>query len=102
MALMATMESSCSSNFNSWGNSLELDSTAFTTFNVLPSELGFPIANSEAKSVFLAPSATGRFYNMENLKEESPYKPDPVDAIAGCDHHPSRSVITYRFERPTR
>jgi hypothetical protein len=46
---------------------------------VLPSELGFPIANSEAKSIFLPPSATKKFYNMENLKEESPYKPNDLE-----------------------
>jgi hypothetical protein len=54
---MATMESSWSSNFKSWGNRFELDSTAFTTFSVLPRELGFPIANSAAKFIFLTTAA---------------------------------------------
>ena len=34
------------------------------------------------------------------MEEESPYKPDPV--LFTRDHHPSRSVITYRFKQPTR
>ena len=34
------------------------------------------------------------------VEEESPYKPDPV--LLTRDHHPSRSVIAYRFKQPTR
>ena len=37
---------------------------------------------------------------QSKYKEESPYKPDPV--LLTRDHHPSRSVITYRFKQPTR
>jgi len=39
----------------------------------------------------------GILSRLVKFKEESPYKPDSVE-----NHHPSRSVITYRFKQPTR